>query len=150
MEGPPETNLKLKRCHSESRLKQLFWLIGRRSKLRLRSKLLLYKAMIKPIWTYGIQIWSTASLSNRHIIQKFQNKVLRMVSNAHLLHDNSTIHKKLGIPWVKEEIARFSVRYKRRLHEHPNNLAINLLDNSSTIRRLKRTHPLDNRLITIP
>jgi len=31
------------------------------------NKLLLYKAILKPIWAYGIQLWGTAFNSNRNI-----------------------------------------------------------------------------------
>lgn len=128
---------------ADLRLKQLHWLIGKRSKLRENLKLLLYKAILKPIWTYGIQLWGTASVSNRNRIQRFQNKCLRLIADAHPYHENSVIHKELGMPWVAEEISRFSERYAKRLDNHPNHLAINLLDNSETIRRLQRKHPLD-------
>jgi hypothetical protein len=32
-------------------------LLGRKSKLPSHNKLLLYKAILEPIWTYGIQLW---------------------------------------------------------------------------------------------
>ncbi|KAH8406796.1 hypothetical protein KR222_003427, partial [Zaprionus bogoriensis] len=137
------THILRKRKQAEERVRQYQWLIGRRSKLKMRLKLLVYKSVIKPIWTYGIQLWGTASMSNRRTIQRFQNKTLRMVSAAHPLHDNRTIHQELGMPWVAEEIVRISTKYIERLHNHPNALAINLLDNSRATRRLKRAHPLD-------
>nr|DAA03771.1 TPA_inf: HDC03386 [Drosophila melanogaster] len=56
---------------------------------------------------------------------------------------NSAIHEELGIPWVDDEIYRHSVRYASRLENHPNHLAINILDNSQSLRRLQKTHPLD-------
>jgi hypothetical protein len=34
----------------------MYWLIGRNSKLSLENKVLLYKTIIKPIWTYGAEI----------------------------------------------------------------------------------------------
>ena len=34
---------------------KMYWMRGRNSQLNLSSKVLLYKAIIKPIWTYGIQ-----------------------------------------------------------------------------------------------
>jgi hypothetical protein len=34
----------------------MYWLIGRNSKLSLENKILLYKTIIKPIWTYGAEI----------------------------------------------------------------------------------------------
>lgn len=99
--------------------------------------------MLKPIWTYGIQLWGTASVSNRIRIPRFQNKCLRVVADAHPHHDNSTIDKELGMPWVSEEISRHSEIYTKRLDNHPNHVAINLLHNSHTLIRLQRKHPLD-------
>jgi hypothetical protein len=58
------------------------WLLGRKSKLSTTNKLLLYKTILKPIWTYGIQLWGTASTSNIEILEKFQSKVLRIIVNA--------------------------------------------------------------------
>jgi len=54
----------------------MYWLLGSKSQLSIESKLLLYKAILKPIWTYGVQLWGTASDSNMEIIQRFQNKYL--------------------------------------------------------------------------
>jgi hypothetical protein len=35
----------------------MLWLLGRRSTLSTESKLLLYKVVFKPVWTYGIRLW---------------------------------------------------------------------------------------------
>jgi hypothetical protein len=35
----------------------MYWLIGRNSKLSLENKMLLHKTVIKPIWSYGVEIW---------------------------------------------------------------------------------------------
>jgi hypothetical protein len=43
---------------------KMHWLLGRQSHLSTSNKLLLYKTILKPIWTYGIQLWGTASTSN--------------------------------------------------------------------------------------
>jgi hypothetical protein len=58
------------------------WLLGRRSTLSVENKLLLYKAIFKPIWTYGIQLWGTTYNSNIEILQGFQSKTLRSILNA--------------------------------------------------------------------
>jgi hypothetical protein len=60
----------------------MYWLIGRDSKLSLENKILLYKTIIKPIWTYGVKIWGCASKSNISIIQRSQSKILRMIAYA--------------------------------------------------------------------
>jgi hypothetical protein len=60
----------------------MYWLLGRKSKLSISNKLLIYKAILKPLWTYGIQLWGTASNSNIAILERFQSKVLRLIVNA--------------------------------------------------------------------
>ena len=37
----------------------LNWLLNKNSKPSLENKVLLYEAVIKPIWMYGIQLWGT-------------------------------------------------------------------------------------------
>jgi hypothetical protein len=66
-------------------LTKMHWLLGRKSQLSITNKLLLYKTILKPIWTYGIQLWGTASTSNIEILEKFQSKVLRMIVDAPLV-----------------------------------------------------------------
>jgi hypothetical protein len=60
----------------------MYWLLGRKSQLSLSNKLLLYKTILKPIWTYGIQLWGTASTSNIDILERFQLKALHLIVDA--------------------------------------------------------------------
>jgi hypothetical protein len=41
------------------------WLTGRKSKLAVENKILIYKAIIIPIWTYG----ASKSISNPRILR---------------------------------------------------------------------------------
>ena len=45
-----------KRKQVELKVKELSWLLGRKSQLSIDNKLLIYKTVIKPIWSYGIEI----------------------------------------------------------------------------------------------
>jgi hypothetical protein len=54
--------------------------------------LLIYKAVIKPIWSYGIELWGCASKSNIVIIQRSQSKILRATANAPRYITNHTLH----------------------------------------------------------
>jgi hypothetical protein len=45
-------------------LTKMHWLLGAKSQLSTTNKLLLYKTILKPIWTYGIQLWGTASIAS--------------------------------------------------------------------------------------
>jgi hypothetical protein len=93
----------------------------------MHNKLLLYKTILKPIWTYGVQLWGSASDSNIEILQRFQSKLLRKIFNAPWFVSNRTLHQDLKIPTVKEEIAKFSKKYNSKLENHPNHLSIILL-----------------------
>ena len=63
---------------------------------------MLYKAILIPVWTYGIQLWGTASNPNIEILQRFQSKTLRSLIDAPWYVTNETIHHDLKIPTDKE------------------------------------------------
>jgi len=78
--------------------------------------LLLHKAIIKPIWVYGVQLWDFAS--NIEILQRFQNKYFRIIVNALWYVSNDTLHHDLNVPYVKNKLKRLSQRYADRIKEH--------------------------------
>jgi hypothetical protein len=106
----------------------MYWLLGRKSQLSLRNKLLLHKTILKPIRTYGIQLWGTASTSNIEILECFQSKALRMIVDAPWYVPNTLIRRNLQIPSVKEEISHYSSHYSARLTAHPNDILLTLLE----------------------
>lgn len=136
-------HITLKRQQLNIKTKRMYWLIGPKSQLSLENKVVLYKSVLKPVWTYGIELWGTASESNVEILQRYQSKVLRLITNSPWFVNNNNIHTDLGVPKVKTEISRYSSNYLNRLSQHSNVLAITLLDDSNEIRRLKRLHVLD-------
>jgi hypothetical protein len=117
----------------------MYWLLGCKSKL---SKLLHYKAVLKPIWTYDIQLWGTTSNSNIEILERFQSKVLRLIADAPWYVSHSVIRNDLQIAAVKEEISRFSSHYNVRISVHPNELIASLTE-PPIHRRLRRYWPHD-------
>ena len=80
--------------------REMNWLIGKNSPLSLENKLLIYKTVLKPIWTYGIMLWGCASKSNISVIQRYQSKLLRTITNAPWYVTNQTLHPDLRIPYV--------------------------------------------------
>ena len=84
--------------------------------------------LLKPIWTYGIPLWGTASQSNIEILQRLQNKILRMVTNAPWYVPNHVLHSDLQIPTIREEITRLSTNYKATIDVHPNKFTTNLFE----------------------
>jgi hypothetical protein len=87
------------------------YLLGWKSKLSTSNKLLTYKTVLIPIWTYGIQLWGSASTSNIKILERFQLKALRMIVDAPWYVPNTVIRRDLQMPTVKEEICRYSSQY---------------------------------------
>jgi hypothetical protein len=72
------------------------------------SSPLVYKTILKLIWTCGIQLWGSASTSNIEILGKFQSKVLRMivdapwyVPNAVISHDLRVISARQRNTWLQ-------------------------------------------------
>jgi hypothetical protein len=125
----------------DSKYKNMWWLIGKKSQLSITNILLVYKVILKPIWTYACQLWGTASKNNIKIIERWQNKKLLM--NADWYKRYNQINKETGILIISEEVRNHSRRYQTRLANHPNLLAINLLDNSEGRARLRRHGFLD-------
>jgi hypothetical protein len=87
-------HIKTKRKELILKAKQMNWLLERPTR-SIESKLLLYKAAFKPIWTSGIQLWVTASNSNTEILRPFQSKTLQFVLNAPWYINNHRIHADL-------------------------------------------------------
>jgi hypothetical protein len=114
----------------------------RKSKLYTSNKLLIYKTILKPIWTYGIQLWGTASTSNIQIPERFQSKALRMIVDAPWYVPNTVIRRNPHTPTVKEEIRRYCCQYSVRLSAHPIGLIINFMESPGN-RRLRRHLPND-------
>jgi hypothetical protein len=79
---------------------------------------------------------------NIKILQRFQNKVLRIIVNAPRYVPNTLLHTDLQIPTVKAEITNFSIKYREKLVTHPNELTPALLEEEEPI-RLKRFKPTE-------
>lgn len=132
------THIWNKRKQLNLQLRNFYWLIGWNSKLSIKNKLIIYKSIFKPIWTYGIVLWCTATDSNIQIIERFQNKALRSIVRAARYIPNELIRKELDIPTIKETADLFLTRYRNRLKNHPNPLANDLLVTSIKKSRFKK------------
>jgi hypothetical protein len=84
------------------------------------DKLLIYKVVIKTIWTYGIQLWIAASTSNIEILERYQPKALRLITDDPWYVPNAIIRRDLQVPSIKEEIHHLSAQYYTGLCTHPN------------------------------
>jgi hypothetical protein len=58
----------------------------------------------KPIWAYGVQLWGSASNSNLEILERFQSKVLRIITDAPWYVPNEVIKRDLQVLSVRQEV----------------------------------------------
>jgi len=75
--------------------------------------------------------------SNTDVIQRLQNKVLSNIVDTPGYIRNAYLHRDLRIEMVTNEIGKFAKKHDERLLHHVNVEAIQLLDNSGLVRRLK-------------
>lgn len=81
----------------------------------LKTKLLVYKTLLKPIWTYALQL----NILNLNKIQTYQNIVLCRISNAFPYVFNLTLHKNLAMKSVYEGARTHYARFDKILLNHP-------------------------------
>lgn len=136
-------HIKKKKEELNIKYRKMYWLMGRNSELTIHNKLLLYRQMLKPIWTYGIQLWGCTKKTNVQIIQCFQNKVLRGIVNAPWYIRNDNLHRDLRMEYVSEEIQKQARKHVQRLSRHQNADIRRMLDTPNAVRRLRRQKPLD-------
>ena len=68
------------------------------------------------------------------------HNVLRAIVNAPWYIPNKVLHADLKVPTIREEITKFSVKYRDKITTHPNELASTLLEEEEP-RKLKRFKP---------
>jgi hypothetical protein len=109
-------------------LTKMYWLLGRSSRQSLPNKLLLFKSILKPIWTYGIQLWGTASTSNIEILERFHSKSLRIIVDAPWYVRNIHIRRDLQNDFNQRRDRRYSNQYYTRPTTHPNDQILTLME----------------------
>jgi flagellin-specific chaperone FliS len=136
-------HIKMKRDELHMHFRKMYWLLGRNSKLPIYNKLILYKQVLRPVWSYGIQLWGCAGDSNIQLIQCFQNNVLKCIVQAPWYIRNSDLHRDLRIETVTDIITRLASSHKKRLRNHINSQVSGLLNVQNIPRQLKRKKPFE-------
>jgi hypothetical protein len=55
-----QKHIWLKRLQLRAKLRQMYWILGRNSQLSADNKLLIYRAILKPVWLYRCQLWGNS------------------------------------------------------------------------------------------
>jgi hypothetical protein len=93
-----KNHVAMKRKQLDLKTREIYWLNGKHSPLSLENKLLIYKTVLKPVRTYGIELWVCAAKSNIAFIRRYQSKLLISITNAPWYVSNQTLHSDLHIP----------------------------------------------------
>jgi hypothetical protein len=125
------------RKHLDLKFREIYWLIGKRSPLSLTNKLHIYNAVLKPVWTYGIELCGCTAAPNIAIKQRYQSKLLRSITNAPRYITNHALHQDLRIPHVRTVFWERTAAHRNTLSWHQNPLMEPLI-NPPNNRRLKR------------
>ena len=95
-----------------TRLRQLYPVINKKTPLRLKCILILYKALVRPLVTYGCPVWGNSSATNINKLQVLQNKIIRTAVDAPWFVRNEQIHRELNLPTFSEFITRLTNIHK--------------------------------------
>jgi len=135
-------HIAMKRKQLDHKTRDTKWLIGKNSPLSLENKTPIYRTILNPIRTYGIEMWSCASKSNIAIIQRHQSEILRTTANAPWYVTNQILHTDLQIPYVSSVIHDRINKHHIALsshHKHP----VEPMFHPEHNRRLKRRWTFD-------
>ena len=95
----------------------MYWLTSKKLKISLDNKLLIYKTIIKSIWTYGIEMWCMAAKSHIVKLEALQYPQIRVINTQWYVRIDE-IWKDLKIK--TDEITNRYDRYKKRIDNHSN------------------------------
>jgi hypothetical protein len=76
---------------------------------------------------YGLAIWGCTAASNLAVIQRYQAKALRPITNAPRYVTNHTVHTDLSIPPVKTGFQELTETHHTTLKSHQNPLIATIL-----------------------
>ncbi|GFV07282.1 RNA-directed DNA polymerase from mobile element jockey [Trichonephila clavipes] len=117
--------------------RQLYSLIGRKSKLNRHNKMLIYTLILKPLLTYASPIWAHAARTNINLIESSQNAILRQILDAHWYMGNADIRTSCNIPTIRQTIRKIAISFFSNIdgHDNPTIQAISTYPTYPFIRR---------------
>ena len=120
-------NTAKKRKQIYLKTKEINWLIGKKSHLSIQNKLLIYNAVIKPMCSYGIELWGCASKfkHSHHAAIPIHNS--QSQSKCTPLRNKSYSTYRLQHPLRKWRHPRENNKHHNKLEAQPNPLLEPLL-----------------------
>ena len=100
-------------------LAKLYPLIAKNSRFKRSIKIQLHLMCVRPIITYGYQIWAGAAKSYINKVQLMQNKFLRIILNRHRRTPIALLHQQANIPTIAQYIQNSLTRTYNKNHPNP-------------------------------
>ena len=105
-----------------SRYRLLLPLMNTKDGLPIKTALLMYKTLLRPIITYASPAWGDLAAYKMAKLQTFQNRVLYRIAQLPRIVSSATLHRELRIDQIGEFIHWTSIRERWRYENHPNPL----------------------------
>jgi len=100
---------------ANSQFRKLYPILNKNTPLKYNCISLIYKSLLRPILTYGCQVWYGASSIHTNKLDSFQNKTLRSALNVPWFVRNDQIRYELEIPSLREHIEKIIVSHHAKL-----------------------------------
>ena len=101
-------NIDRFRKRDAQRLGMLDPVLNRKSDISVRTGVLLYKQLIRPMMDYAFTAWRSAARTHVRSLQVLQSKCLRLDTGAPWYVSNRQIHEDLGFPLFADHIRALS------------------------------------------
>jgi hypothetical protein len=139
-------NVKTKLVKANNAIRKIYPLIKRNSKLNVKNKIIIYKALLRPIVTYAAPVWSHLSDYALQPLEVFQNKCLRLIHNAPRYTNTQYLRDISELPTIKNFILaqaeKFFHKNSIQLIKTPNDNELNKLNINRTKHKLIHQHIL--------
>ena len=99
-----KTHIDLIKTKVMKMLDMLHYLVGRRSKMNVKNKIIIYNVIVKALMLYAVPVWSNTAASNIHSLQRVQNKCVKMIMNAKPRGKNIDFDRRLNLKYIVGEI----------------------------------------------
>lgn len=134
-------NTRAQTNKARAMIAKLFPLLKSKS-INTKTKKLMYTTLIRPILTYGCQIWGHSPPTTIKKFETTQNKCLRLILSKPIDTRIETLQILSNIPPIKEYIHQITIKYyNNKIKYHPTL--------SHLSRKIISTHPYPNQFVPI-
>lgn len=100
---------------TQNAIRLLYPLIHRKSKLSMQNKVIIFKAALRPIYTYACPLFDRIAHTNLKKLQVIQNKILKMIFDLPWRTPTIQLHLDNNIELVSDFANKLRMRFQQRL-----------------------------------